>query len=293
MPGVKRLGILTHDFRVLHELVRRLNSRGITYRVLDFDEPVPPDVGAILTSWRDFVSRGRRQVQRRIDGGRFEDGGIPEDVPLVSVRLDEAGEEDYERAMTDALKALSGVESYHRLVVGIDPGDHPGLAFIGDGVVVHTSHLPAPEGVIEHLRNFLPAFPADEVVIRVGHGARLHRNRLLNDVLDLQWEDVRVELVNETASNPVMTRRPSMHLTRDIQAAIGIGLQEGRPVDRKVRLDVRPGELADIQRKSRIASDGEITVNRQLALGVARGEITMQEAIVRQRDLVKRGARRT
>lgn len=288
MPPVKRLGILTRDFRVLHELVRRLNSRGITYRVLDYGENVPPDVGAILTSWRDFTPR-KGGVQRTIHGHDVDDvGPATGDTPIVSVRLAEDGAEDYERAIGEAMKALSGVERYERLVVGIDPGDHPGIAFLGDDVVVHTAHCQDTGEVIDHLKNFLPAFPAGEVVLRVGHGARLHRNRLLNDVLDLQLEGVRVEVVDETATNPVMTRRPSMHLTRDIQAAIGIGLQPGRAIERKVVLDVRRGEVADIQRKSRIASDGELTVDRALALRVARGELSMEDAIAAQRQRVRR-----
>ncbi|MBW3581800.1 MAG: hypothetical protein KY455_01760 [Euryarchaeota archaeon] len=283
---MKRLGLLTQDFRVLHELVRRLNSRGVLYRVLDPHDPVPPDVGAILTSWRDFIER-KKGVQKRLDGNDAPKHGRFDALPVVSVRLDESGEEDYERAITEARRALSGIESYKRLIVGIDPGDHPGVAFLGDGVVVHTANLPDPLHVIDHLKNYLPSFPTDEIVIRVGHGARLFRNRILNDVMDLKIEDVRVELVDETGTNPQMIRRPSLHVTRDIQAAIGIGMTPGKPVDRKMRLDVLPGEIAEIQRKSRIQSDGEITVNRILAGRVARGDITMGEAIQEQRAVVR------
>jgi hypothetical protein len=279
--NVLRLGVLTRDFRVLHELVRRLNARGTTYRVLDFGEPVPPDVGVILTSWRDFTPQASR-AQRRIDGSPVR-AELPDEVPVIHLRLDESGEEDYDRAISEGLRALTGLGSYRRLVVGIDPGERPGLAFLGDGQVVHTAHLPDVPGVIAHLRRYLPAFPADEVVVRVGHGARLMRNRLINDLLGLSSEEVRVEVVDETATNPQMTRRPSSHLTRDIQAAIGIAMHKGRTVERKMLLDVRPGEVADIQRRSRIESGGAITVDRSLAVRVARGELTMSEALGLQR----------
>lgn len=281
---VKRLGILTRDFRVLHELVRRLNSRGVIYRVLDIGDPVPPDVGAIVTSWRDFVQRQDRQGhQRTLDGDKAQTLTVPRDVPVVAVALGSDEHEDYDRAISEAMKALSGIEEYKELVIGIDPGDHPGIAFIGDGVVVHTGHVPEAGGVLPHIKQFLGAFPADRVVIRVGHGARLHRNRILNDVMDLAMEDIEVEVADETGTNPTMIRRPSMHVTRDIQAAIGIGLTPGRKIRRKVRLDVLPGEVAEIQRKSRIRSEGELTVNRDLAGQVARGELTMDQAIQRQR----------
>ncbi len=282
------MGILTRDFRVLHELVRRLNARGATYRVLNYGEPVPPDVGVVLISWRDFPPGGDRG-QRRIDG-RPAELGLPKEIPVVSVRLDDKGEEDYERAISEGLRRLAGTERYERLVVGIDPGDRPGLAILGDGSVVHTAQLPDVPAVLRHLKNYLPSFPASKVVVRVGHGARLFRNRLINDLLGLAMEDVRLEVVDETATNPIMARRPTSHLSRDIQAAIGIAMQQGHPVERRVILDVRPGEVAEIQRRSRIASDGEITVDRRLATRVARGELTLVEAIEKQRG---RGRNRT
>ncbi len=281
---MKRLGVLTRDFRVLHELVRRLNSRGILYRVLDDRDPIPADVGAVLTSWKDFLQReDPRLEQRDLHGRRASAIFVPKDLAVVSVRLDDEGEEDYSRAIEQALRALSGVETYRRLIVGIDPGDHPGIAFLGDGLVVHTGHVSSPDEVIGHLRSFLSSFPTKECVIRVGHGARLHRNRILNDLVDLQVEDVRIEVADETGTTPTMNRKPSSHVTRDIQAAIGIALTRGRPVERKVRLDVRPGEVAEIQRNSRIQSEGELTVSRALAVEVAKGVLTLEQAIQRQR----------
>jgi len=76
---------------------------------------------------------------------------------------------------------------------------------------------------------------------------------------------------------------------KDIDAAIEIALAEGyRPVKRQ---PVAPseGEIADIQRKSRIGSDGELTISRSLAGSVARGEMSMEQAIQRQRDSRKSG----
>lgn len=285
---MRRLGILTRDFRVLHELVKRLNARGATYRVLDHGEPIPADVGVIIASWRDFPAKPGHG-QRRIDGQPAE-LDLPSDLPVVSVRLDDAGDEDYERAISEGLRRLAGTERYERLVVGIDPGERPGMAFLGDGMVVHTAHLEDVPAVLDHLKRYLPSFPATKVIVRIGHGARLSRNRLLNDLLELAMEDVRLEVVDETATNPIMARRPTFHLSRDIQAAIGIAMQRGRTVERRVLLDVRPGEISEIQRRSRIASDGEITVDRRLATRVARGEITLVEAIEKQRGRTREHA---
>ena len=44
------------------------------------------------------------------------------------------------------------------------------------------------------------------------------------------------------------------------------------------------GELRDIQRKSRLASRGMFTIGRDLALGVALGEFTLEQALFLQRE---------
>jgi hypothetical protein len=46
-----------------------------------------------------------------------------------------------------------------------------------------------------------------------------------------------------------------------------------------------PGELRDIQRLSRIESKGSVTIASELAESVARGEITLTDAIAKQRQL--------
>ena len=44
-----------------------------------------------------------------------------------------------------------------------------------------------------------------------------------------------------------------------------------------------PGEVREIQRRSRVMSDGDVTISKDLASRVARGELTIDEAIRRQK----------
>ncbi len=67
-------------------------------------------------------------------------------------------------------------------------------------------------------------------------------------------------------------------------AARGIALTPGVPIAASDVGPVRPtaGELRDIQRKSRMASSGQVTISRILARNVALGRITLDEAVKRQ-----------
>ena len=87
-----------------------------------------------------------------------------------------------------------------------------------------------------------------------------------------------VEIVDETSTS-------EGRAAPDIAAAKSISKTRGARISKK--LDIRPsmGEIRDIQRISRIESDGELTISRSLARQVARGDMDLEEAIKVQRGL--------
>ena len=50
-----------------------------------------------------------------------------------------------------------------------------------------------------------------------------------------------------------------------------------------------PGEVRDIQRLSRIESKGRVTISAELATAVARGEMTMGQALQSKRKIRRAG----
>src|SRR5581483_10567500 len=109
-----------------------------------------------------------------------------------------------------------------------------------------------------------------------GNGAPTHRDRILRALIGLE---AAMELVDETRSTP-----PSGYhgpAERDTAAATNIALTPGSPIDPNAVGPVTPtaGELRDIQRKSRMASGGRMTIPRELALGVALGQFTLEQAL--------------
>ncbi len=242
----KVLGVLTEDFRLYHDLVRSLKGRGVPFVSLSFARRVPDTVGAVLTSPAEAARIRFRNV-------------------VVVHELD--------AAIAQALQLLKGKSEWQELLIGVDPGREPGVAVLGDGDVLDTYLAPNPEGVRDQVRTAIRTFPAKRVRVRVGHGDPTNRNRILNALAD---DDLAVEIVDE-AGTTHRTPQP------DLDAAVDIARTPGVRVAPPFEVRPTPGEIREIQRRSRVQSGGQVTISGQLADGVARGTLTLDEAVARQR----------
>ena len=248
---LKMLGIQTDDFSASYDLVHALRARGLPFVTVAPGEPVPPHVGALVTTAAEVA---------RVDH------------PAVIVYS------DVESTIQEALRILEGIVTARQCIVGIDPGERPGIAVLADGRVLRLVHAQSPEAVRETVDSVLHSVPAERFVIRVGNGAPTFRDRILNTLAGLPAV---IELVDEHHSTPA---RHHGNAERDTAAATSIALQRGIPILASDVGPVRPtaGELRDIQRKSRLASEGQVTISRILARRVALGRITLDEAVRRQ-----------
>lgn len=242
----KVLGILTEDFRLYHDLVAALRARGLPFVTLSYSRRVPETVGAILTSSAE--------------------------APLIRspnvVVVD-----DMENAIARSLQVLKGKTEWRELLIGVDPGHQPGVAVLGDGDVLDTRLAASPEAVGQHVRTAVRMFPARQVRVRVGHGDPTNRNRILNS---LAADRLRVEIVDE-AGTTHRTPQP------DLDAAVDIARTPGVRVEPPFEVRPTPGEVREIQRRSRLQSGGQVTISAELANAVARGEVSLDAAVDRQR----------
>lgn len=242
------VGILTEDFRLYHDLVTALKQRDVPFASLSFQDAIPPTVGAILTS--------------------------PEEAPRIRSQ-NVVPCEDVADAIAKALQLIRGRREWRELVVGVDPGAEPGVALLGDGEVIDTRLAASPEAVADIVRSALLTFPSERVRLRVGHGDPTNRNRIINALSPM---GLPVEIVDEKGTTP---RLPSP--TPDADAAVEIARSRGVRAARYYAVEPTPGEIREIQRKSRLTSDGEVTISKDLAGKVARGDLTLTEAIERHR----------
>src|SRR3989454_483683 len=121
------------------------------------------------------------------------------------------------------------------------------------------------------VRPAVRTFPAKDIRVRVGLGDPTNRDRILKA---LARDALRVEVVDE-AGTTHRTAQP------DVDAAIDIAKSSGRGVEAPVEIRPTPGEVREIQRRSRLDSGGVVTISSELAGAVARGDLTLEEAITR------------
>lgn len=244
---MKLIGLLTQDSRAYFEMLEVLREQNLKFVSLDFSDPVPANVGVIITTER-------------------ERGKVPFDKIVT--------EQDPETAVARAKLMLSVESEIKEIMIGIDPGVRPGFAVLGDGVILMKSLASSPESVRGLVEEVIREYPGTNVVVRIGNGDRTNRNRIFNGL----WDDGhRIEIVDERNTT---TNSP----TPDEDAAVEIAMTPGYRPTKRQAIEPCPGEIRNIQRISRLESDGSLTVSKELARKVALGELTLRDAIAQMRS---------
>ena len=240
--------VATENFELYHGVVNELRDRGVTFTTQEVGDPLDDRVELLVTGPEDDVHEAQ--------------------LPVQVVRADPANPR---RAVEEALAVLRGGDG--RTVVGVDPGDRPGIAVLSGDTVVAAFQVPlaeAPEAVMAELEGTV------DPLVRIGDGARLQGRRIVDGL-----GDVPVELVDETGTTPYLgTGARGMG---DVLAAVNIARLEGESIDAR-EVEPTDGEIERIKRRSRETSDGERTISAALAERVAAGELTVEEALERHRS---------
>ncbi len=237
--------VATSDFECYHDLVAELRDRGVDFTTVSPDEDLPPETTVAITA---------------------ADDPVPDDVPHVVANPDEA-----RAAVERALARLRDDDG--RTVVGIDPGERPGVAVLAGDTVVAVFQL-ALDDVAPTVREEVREAP--DPVVRVGDGARRWSARLVDALSDLP-----VELVDETGTTPSLGA--GARGMGDVIAAVNIARLSGERVDERA-LEPTPGEIQRVKAESRRRSAGEVTIDETLARRVALGDVSLDEAISVHRD---------
>ena len=181
-----------------------------------------------------------------------------------------------------AINALRGNGHFQSLVIGIDPGRRPGIAVLSGDMVIAVYQAGVTE-VEPMLRKIAHEYHASISTVRIGNGARLMTTQIINKLLESGFK---VELVDETGTTPYVGKNIHTSLVRDIIAAINIARIKGEPVGKR-EIEPSKGEIRVIQETSRSQSEGRATIPKFLARQVARGEITLDEAMELHREYKK------
>jgi len=237
---VRRIAVRTDDFRLSFHLMRELKRRKCNFVMLASSE-----------KWDGVLLTSPEEVQ---------DGEIP------------ATEETLEISVERAIQASRGLDSAVQLVFGVDPGPRPGIAWLADGVVVGSAQLEQIDSVADHIVGLSSAVEHKRMCVKVGDGAPLIRDRIINQLILRGIETLEVNEYRTSQGSRIKTH---------LHAATRIALMGGSRVHHIRELNPTEGDLKEIQRQSRIMSLGNLTISTELARLVACGELSMEDAIKR------------
>ncbi|MEF8785299.1 MAG: hypothetical protein V5A45_05145 [Haloarculaceae archaeon] len=243
--------VATEDFEVYHDVVTELRERGVDFTTVEPGDTIPESATVVITAAGEAIDS-------------------PDDVP-ADVTVVTASPGSPRTAVEEAVGLLRNDAG--QTIVGIDPGDRPGIAVLVGDRVVATFQVPA-EQTADIVKDELDGVP--DPLVRIGDGARLVGARIIDDI-----EDLPVELVDETGTTPYLgTGTRGMG---DVLAAVNIARIEGEQITSR---DIEPtaGELQRIKNRSREQSDGNRAIGEKLARKVASGDLTIEEALDEHRD---------
>ena len=191
----------------------------------------------------------------------------------------------YEDLNTETIPKIIGLISrnynpkFQKMIIGIDPGEHIGIAAICDGMVLSAKTV-GLEQLINVVETNLLSFPAENVCIKIGDQPPSISRVVFNKIFDVyqNFTHIQMEIVPEADSNTSKLNTQKL-LSTDEKAAIIIGLRNGKPRFHMVRNTIPEGRVKEIQNWSREKS-GNLTIDSELAKLVAIGEITLEEAIL-------------
>lgn len=240
--------VATADFEAYHGLVAELRQRDLSFTTVEPGSELPDETDIVIAVDADDLAES-----------------VPADVPVVRADADAP-----RAALDQALARLR--ESAGQTIVGVDPGTKPGIAILSGERVVAAFQVPlneAPEVIQAEVTDAL------DPLVKIGDGARREGAVVVEEL-----DDIRVEVVDETGTTPHLGR--GARGMGDVLAAVNIARLDGEETE-AVGFEPTAGEIQVIQNRSR-EETGTETLPTSLAREVAKGDLTMDEAIARHRD---------
>ncbi len=252
---MKTLGVFTRDFSLYHDIIKALKKRNLAYVLLSSPKNIPNKIGVVLTSQKEVTEI---QSQKIVSADTFD---------------------TVDHAIDMALRKLIGKKFYSKVFIGIDPGDHPGIAVVGNELLLKKLQVDNPEKVLSTVKRLLKLFPSKDVYIRIGHGSILIRNRIINSLIGL---NIPIEIVNETSTT--IAKNVGRNV-KDSDSAALIAMISGGRVQSTLPLEPTRGAIKNLQRKSRNLTDGKYSISKKAAIEVLKGDITIFKAIEKEKKM--------
>lgn len=239
---MKLLGVYTYDSELYLDLVRELRQRGVTFISIDDPGALPPEVAVVIT-------------------------GPGEGRSLKNVEVVEV-EGDVEEAVDTALNVIWGKREYTEVIIGVDPGPRPGIAAVGDGLLLKAITLSSPGEVLSAVEGIMRTYTSRNWLLRLGDGDPVSLKKIVSSIPPGLIE---MEVVDESGTTPAGSKGDHLSaMLIALKSSGGRSLRNYQPTD---------GDVQNVQRLSRIESGGRVTIDRERASRVLRGDLTIEEAV--------------
>lgn len=246
------IGILTKNFEVYYELIKILRSLDVPFMSLTFSK-VPNMIDVIITT--------------------DDEKNLINHKHVVSVGKDLSPYEAVERA----IGIVKVGEYIEEMIIGIDPGKRPGVVVLSENKCIAKFQTEI-DNILDKIYESVKAVKPKKLTVRIGDGDPPNRNRIINNIMKARLcVKPRIEIVDERFT----TKRT---MSPDIDAAHEIARMKGKEIKEPLPLEPKYGEISEIKRRSRMESDGEVTISSELAEKVAKGMITIEDAIKIQKN---------
>ncbi len=239
--------VATEDFELYHDLVNGLRERRLAFTTIEVDEALPAGTRVVLT------------------------GNTDPPIEEVDISIIRGTAAESRQLIDEAVAELSSRGG--DIVIGVDPGQRPGIAVMRGNLVVSAFQVPL-EQAAERIKAEIEDTP--EAIVRIGDGARLNGAKLINEL-----DGIQVELVDETGTTPYIGA--GARGVGDLLAAVNIASRQGEPIERR-EIEPTEGELSRIQHLSRQRSPQNREITAALAEQVAIGELTIEQALEQHRE---------
>jgi hypothetical protein len=267
--------VITEDFRFHYQACHVLRRRRIPHTSVSLGQRIPPCRGHVIV----LVPREDRESVEQY----YKENCPP--IAAVVYQNDQEVEWAIEQAVTLAISC--GDHIFHTLSIGLDPGRNVGIAAWGDGSLIFSDVMPFRlQKTASAVLNLIESFRAREVVVRVGTGSPIDTTAsLLKILLEYLPPSATLERVNESHTSTRSSFSPLVSRAIDANSAARIALRKGNPVPQvSPTHPLTRGRIRELQIWSRLLSNGRITISRDLSRRVAKGELSLAEAVAEQQN---------
>jgi len=204
-----KIAVATVSGRAYYILVNELKKRGITFLSLRPWDSIPFDVKVVLTTEK-------------------EQGSVKH--PNIVILKNES---DSVVVVDEAIRIAQGKKDYDKIVIGVDPGENFGVAFLGDGNVIETFLCPSLEETLKMILESLGRIRASAKVVRVGNGAPNYAKELLSLLDAYLPKDAAIEIVSEAGTSHFVNNTVHRRGLRDMMSAKVIAGRQGQVYPRR------------------------------------------------------------